>query len=52
MEINILKWVESKVVEFCNKKGYGQITFFVEKGKITRCKMEESIKPPSECNKK
>jgi len=43
-----INWILSKVIDFCNKKGYGSITLIIENGKVVRCKMEESLKPPKE----
>lgn len=40
-----LDWLDTYISSLTNRKFYGKLTLSFESGKVTTCKLEETIKP-------
>lgn len=42
---HFLEWIRKYIISLTNRKFYGKLTLSFENGKLTTCKIEETIKP-------
>ena len=42
---HFLEWVQKYIMSLTNRKFYGKLTLSFESGKVTTCKLEETLKP-------